>query len=65
MAQRRRNPLRVEGESAALYLYNSIFHPNDYVVEGYMPNIAPDLRADLERPDVADIISYLLSLQGE
>ena len=57
---------RVEGESAALYLYNSIFHPNDYVVEGYMPNIMLQIyEQTLSDQDVADIISYLLSLQGE
>ncbi len=57
---------RVEDQSAATYLYNSIFHPNDYVVEGYMPNIMLQIyEQTLSDQDVADIISYLLSLQGE
>ena len=57
---------RVEGESAALYLYNSIFHPNDYVVEGYMPNIMLQIyEQTLNDQDIADIIAYLLSLQDE
>jgi hypothetical protein len=56
---------RVEGQSAGLYLYNSILHPNDYVVEGYQPNIMLQIYQDtLSEQDLADIISYLLTLQG-
>ena len=57
---------RVEGESAPAYLYNSIVHPNDYVVEGYAPGVMIQTYGDtLSDQDLADIIGYLLTLKGE
>ncbi|MCB0045714.1 MAG: c-type cytochrome [Caldilineaceae bacterium] len=56
----------VEGESAEEYLYNSIIHPNDFVVEGYTPNVMlQNYGETLSDQDLADIIAYLLTLHGE
>ncbi|MBX3000779.1 MAG: c-type cytochrome [Caldilineaceae bacterium] len=57
---------RVEGQSAELYLYNSIVHPNDYIVEGFMPNLMPQLyEATLTDQQIAHMIAYMLTLRGE
>ena len=57
---------RVAGESAEEYLYNSIVHPNDYLVEGYMAGVMLQNYGDtLSDQDIADIMAYLLTLQGE
>lgn len=56
---------RVEGQSAELYLYNSIIHPNDYVVEGYTTNVMLQIYQDtLSEQDLGDIIGYLMTLRG-
>ncbi len=55
---------RVAGESAEEYLYRSIVAPNDHVVEGFVAGIMPPVYGDtIPAPGLADIISYLLSLQ--
>jgi hypothetical protein len=54
---------RVEGMSAALYLYTSITHPNDYVVENYPPGVMLQIYSGLPAQDLADMISYLLTLK--
>jgi hypothetical protein len=56
---------RVPGVSSGLYLYNSIIHPNDYVVEGYLPNIMLQIYGSLPPEDLADIVSYLLTLEEQ
>ncbi len=57
---------RVEGEGAALYLYNSIAHPNDFIVEGFQPNLMVQTFAEtLTDQEMADLIAYLLSLKAE
>lgn len=56
---------RVEGESPALYLYNSIVDPNAFVIEGYPANVMPSTFRDaLSDQDIADIIAYLLTFHG-
>ena len=56
---------RVAGQSAAYYLYNSIVHPNDYVVEGYLAGIMLSTYKDtVGERDLADIIAYLLTLKA-
>jgi len=56
---------RVEGESAQVYLYNSIIHPNAYIVEGFQPNIMLQIYQDtLSEQNLADLIAYLLTLRG-
>jgi cytochrome c551/c552 len=55
---------RVEGQTATEYLYTSIIHPNDYVVEGFMTNVMlQTYEQTLSQADLADIIAYLLSLK--
>lgn len=57
--------VRVPDEGPALYLYTSIVDPNAYVVDGYQSNIMPqDFGEKLSAQDLADIISYLLTLRG-
>lgn len=57
---------RVAGESAGLYLYTSIVDPNAYVNEGYVAGLMPLTYKDiLSNEQMADVIAYLLSLQGE
>lgn len=57
-------PRDVEGITAEQYIYNSILHPNDYLVEGYAANIMPQnfpLRLGDNPQDMADILAYILS----
>jgi cytochrome c2 len=54
---------RIDGMSAGAYLYNSIVHPNDYVVEGYIPGLMLQIYGTLPPQDLADLISYLLTLK--
>ncbi len=57
---------RVAGEGAAFYLYNSIIHPNQYVVETFLPGLMPQTYGEqLSEQDLADLIAYLLTRQGE
>jgi cytochrome c551/c552 len=56
---------RVEGQSAELYLYHSIIHPNEYVVEGFPPGIMPNNYENLlSTQDIADMMAFLLTLRG-
>ncbi len=61
-----RAPTRIEGQSAAEYLYNSIIDTNAYIVEGFdaelMPKNWPDIYSNIE---IFDIVAYLLTLEGE
>ena len=56
---------RVEGQSAAEYLYNSIVDTNAYLVEGFeadvMPVNWPEIYTNLE---IFDLVAYLLTLEG-
>jgi cytochrome c2 len=55
---------RVEGQSAAQYIYNSVLHPNDYVVEEYTPNLMPGNYRDLlTDQDIYAIIAYMFTLR--
>ena len=57
---------RVQGQSAAEYIYESIISPMAYLVEGFdaelMPQNWSDIYTDLE---IFDIVAYLLTLEGE
>lgn len=57
---------RVEGEPAIVYLYNSIVHPNDYIVEGdpaYPEGLMPQNYTDVFSEDeIFDLVAYLLTL---
>lgn len=56
---------RVEGQSAAEYIYESITDPTAYLVEGFdaelMPQNWSEIYTDLE---IFDIVAYLLTLEG-
>lgn len=55
--------MRVAGEVAEVYLYNSILHPNDYVVEGYPEGVMPATYEQImSEQDIYDIIAYLMTL---
>ena len=57
---------RVPGQSPALYLYNSIAAPNEYVVSGYPEDVmVSTYRESLTDQDFADLITYILSQQQE
>ena len=57
---------RVPGQSAEFYLYNSILHPNDFIVPDYQPNLMPGNFGELlTEQDFANMISYLLTLKGQ
>ena len=50
----------------AVYLYTSITNPNDYIVEGYNSDVMPETYSeDLSDQDLADLLTYLLSLRAE
>jgi len=60
---------RIEGESSAQYIYESVLHPNDFIAPicandapcaspSAMP---PDFAQRMSQQDLADIIAYLLS----
>jgi len=56
---------RVEGQSAERYLYNSIVHPNDYIVDGFVEGVMPANWSEvLSDPEIYDIVAYLLTLDG-
>ncbi len=56
---------RVEGQGAERYLYNSIIHPNDYIVEGFVEGVMPQTWGDvLSDTEIYDIIAYMLTLEG-
>lgn len=53
---------RIEGMTAEEYLYESIVHPNDFIVEGFagaMPTTYGDMLSDDE---IYAIVAYLMSL---
>lgn len=56
---------RVAGQSVEEYLYNSIVHPNDYVVDGFAPGVMPlNWNDAFDEAQIDDIIAYLLTLEG-
>lgn len=56
---------RVEGMSAAEYIYQSIVDSKSYSVEGFDPDLMPqnwaEIYSDLE---IFDIVAYLMTLEG-
>ncbi|MDE2775709.1 MAG: c-type cytochrome [Chloroflexota bacterium] len=56
---------RVEGMSAAEYIYQSIVDSKSYTVEGFDPDLMPqnwaEIYSDLE---IFDIVAYLMTLEG-
>jgi len=59
-----RGATRVEGQSAAQYIFNSIKHPGDYIVEGFADGLMPQNYAEIfTDDDIYNIIAYLLTLE--
>lgn len=57
---------RIEGMAPERYIYNSIINPNDYIVEGFTPNVMPqNWHEVLTDTQIYDIIAYLLTLGDE
>ena len=63
---KQRAATRVEGLSAAEYIYESITNSMGYTVEGFEADLMPqnwsEIYTDLE---IFDIVAYLLTLEGE
>lgn len=54
---------RVDGEVAERYLYNSILHPNDFIVDSYPEGVMPAIYADLfTEEEILDLVAYLMTL---
>ncbi|MGJ3240997.1 MAG: hypothetical protein ACFE0Q_19970, partial [Anaerolineae bacterium] len=54
---------RVEDQVAERYLYNSITHPNEYVVEGFTAGVMPQTYVDTySEEELLDIVAYLMTL---
>lgn len=54
---------RIEGVVAERYLYNSIVHPNDYIVDGFSQGVMPQVYTDiLTEDDLLDVVAYLMTL---
>jgi mono/diheme cytochrome c family protein len=58
---------RVEGQNRYEYLYNSIIHPNEYVVEGFNEGLMPQGYDELyaNEQEVYALVAYLLTLEEE
>jgi mono/diheme cytochrome c family protein len=57
---------RVPGESPALYLYTSIVDPAVYEVPNYPSGVMPkDFGQRMSQQEIADIVAYLLTLNGQ
>ncbi len=52
---------RVEGETAAEYVEDSIRHPNDYVVAGFTNVMYGEFEHDYSDQDIADLVAYVLT----
>lgn len=56
---------RVAGQGAQTYIYNSILHPADYVVDGFANNLMPANYEDIySTKEIYDIVAYLMTLDG-
>ncbi len=56
---------RVDGESAAVYLYNSIVAPDNYIVDGFSGGNMPwRYEKGFTKEQIADLVAYLFTLEG-
>ena len=50
----------------AMYLYTSITNPNSFIVNGYDSDVMPETYSeDMSEQELADLLTYLLSLRAE
>ncbi|MGV2436797.1 MAG UNVERIFIED_CONTAM: hypothetical protein LVT10_19470 [Anaerolineae bacterium] len=55
---------RVDGISAEQYIFTSILHPNDYLVETYVADLMPKVYGDLlSEQEQYDLVAYLITLK--
>lgn len=55
----KRASTRIPGQSAEVYLHQSIVEPHAYIVPGYRPIMYPDYEKHLSAQDIADLIALL------
>ncbi len=53
---------RIEGLEAVAYIYQSIVHPSEFLVQGYRNLMYSRYGEQLSPQDVADLVAYLLTL---
>lgn len=53
---------RVEGQSAEAYIRNSIIHPSDYVVDGFLDVMQKNFGEVLTADQINDLIAFLMTL---
>lgn len=52
---------RVPGQDAETYVYDSIVHPNEYIVPGYLSGLMPDNFATrMTEEEIRDLVTWLL-----
>lgn len=56
---------RVEGMGPALYLYDSIVAPSDFVVPNFPDAMLKTFRDTLSDQEIADLVAYLLAQNGQ
>lgn len=55
---------RVQGQDARTYLYGSILHPNDHVVEGFKEGLMPQtFGKQLTGEELDAVVAYLLTME--
>lgn len=54
---------RVDGQPAAVYLYNSIVDPEAYIVEGYANVMPASFDTVLTEAEIQDLVAYLLTMK--
>ena len=56
----------LEAGGPAAYLYTSILEPDNFIVDGYNSGEMPQtFSAEMDEQDLADLLTYLLSLRAE
>ncbi len=50
---------------ADAYLYESIIHPDAYLVEGFPNSMVPNLDSRMSDQELADVIAYLLTPEAQ
>ena len=56
---------RVEGQTVGYYLYESIVHPDNFVVDGFSDALMPENWTEIyTTTEIFDIIAYLLTLEA-
>ena len=57
-----RAALRIPGMTAPQYIEDSIRNPADYLVSGFYVAMYPDFGKDYSDQDIADVVTYLMTL---